>query len=258
MAKPELIADNGIMAKYDNPPIKSWSYSTISAFMGEHGCPYKLSKTKVEKLVEEENENLKRGIRVHQEAEDYVQGKIDTLPESLKLFEEDMNYLRDEFKNDWIYVEESWAFTKDWDETKWNDWSNCWLRVKMDLHFFDDKEDGVLTVIDYKTGKIRGEYMDQVELYALAAFMLYDEEDLHTVRGELWFFDNGTVVGIDDSGKVDKRYEFHRKDVDKLLLKWNKKANRVLSCTEFPAQKNNWCRFCHIHESKGGTCKISL
>ena len=68
---------------------------------------------------------MQRGLDIHKLAEDYIKGSIARLPKELKNFEALFKQLKAQFKKKvhGMTIEETWAFTKDWGLTVWNDWA---------------------------------------------------------------------------------------------------------------------------------------
>lgn len=139
------------------------------------------------------------------------------------------------------HVEETWAFTKDWDETTWNDWNNCWVRIKTDVNCLDGDE---LYIIDHKTGKKREGYGEQMSLYPVGGFLKFPHvKKIHT---QLWFLDSGDVV--------EQSYDVSELKV--LKEGWNKKVEPMMNDTRFAPKPGNGCRWCPYSKSKGGPCKF--
>jgi len=174
-------------------PIKAWSYSRYNTYKQ---CPLKAKLKFVDKLEEPKNDAMARGIEIHNKCEDYIKGKLKRLPKELKLFGDAFRDLKARFKKKVpaMVVEDMWAFTVDWDETQWNNWAKCWVRIKLDLAYF--VEENVLDITDFKTGKFRPmmneDYIEQLELYALAALLTYPQKDL-IVKPRLMYLDAGVV-----------------------------------------------------------------
>ena len=154
-------------------PITAWSFSRYSTYKQ---CPAKLKYSAILKLKEPPNAAMARGAAVHTLAEEFIKGKGKSLPPELKLFGVEFKELRKQYKKsiNGMVVEDNWSFTKNWDETNWNDWIGCWVRIKLDCAHHEG--DSVMVVSDWKTGKFRfeanEEYIEQLELYALAALLL--------------------------------------------------------------------------------------
>lgn len=213
--------------------LKSWSYSRYSCYTE---CPAKAKYKFIDKLPEPPAPAMDRGDRIHKLAEAYVSGTMSVMPEELKLFEDQFVELREAEP----YTEDTWAFTSAWDETKWNDWNKCAVRIKVDAACIDKD---TLYVIDYKTGKKRDGYDEQLSLYALGGFLKFPK--VKTVETQLWYLDSGDQV-------IDS---YSMSETKALMSTWNKRVIPLLSDTTFKPKPSNGCRFCNFSKSKGGPCK---
>lgn len=213
--------------------ITSWSYSRYAVYKE---CPAKAKYKFIDKLPEPPSPAMERGIAIHKMAEDYVNGDLRKLPDELKLFKDEFK----ELKASAPMVEETWAFTKDWDETRWNDWNNCSVRIKTDASCLDEDE---LYVIDHKTGKMREGYGDQLSLYGLAGMLKFPH--IKKVHTQLWFLDSGDQV----------LQEYDITEMKGLLDGWNAKVAPMLNDVRFAPKPNYGCRWCAFSKSKGGPCK---
>lgn len=243
--------------------ITSWSFSRYSDYKQ---CPLKAKLKHIDKIKEPPNEAMARGADIHTMAEDYIKGKIARLPKELKGVEATIKELRALYKklmakkttqSDMV-VEDNWAFTKDWDQTRWDDWVHCWVRIKLDCAYivkYVDKT--VLIVRDWKTGKFREEkneeYVEQLELYALAALILYPHVD--EVQPILDYVDLGVVYP-----PANKPLVYTQKDLPRLKKLWEKRTKAMLSDTRFAPRPNNLCKWCHFRKNNagngGGQCKF--
>lgn len=218
-------------------------------------CPFATKLEVIDRIKDPSPKHpaMQRGIDIHKLAEDYVRGLLTRMPKELKLFAEEFKALK-KLKVP-IILEQQWAFTKAWKVTGWFD-ADCWLRVMLDASYAIEYAEGnVLKCIDYKTGKIRKElqeqYMEQLELYAIAGFAKYADIDI--VEGELWYTDEGVLMGAGYEG--DENFGvFHRKDFAKLKKKWEKKTKAMLSDTIFAPRPGDACRWCFYKKAKGGHC----
>ena len=233
-------------------PIKqatSWSFSRYSDYKQ---CPLKFKLKHIDKIKEPPNPAMARGAAIHTLAEDYIKGKGRTLPPELKLFGDELKALRKQFKKsiNGMVVEDNWSFTKDWAETEWDNWIHCWVRIKLDCAHHEG--DDILIVTDWKTGKFRAEmnedYVEQLELYALAALLLHPH--LKEVRPRLAYLDQGTVYP-----DADKPLIFTPKDIDRLKKVWAKRTKAMMNDTTFAPRPNDKCRWCFFSASKNGPCK---
>lgn len=214
--------------------ITSWSYSRYALY---EKCPRKAKYKFIDKLPEPGNAAMERGNQIHKLAELYTKNELQTLPKELKLFKEEFV----ELKKSKPIVEETWAFTRNWQKTTWNDWNNCALRVKTDAACLDKD---TLYVIDHKTGKPRDGYEEQLHLSATAGMLVFPKAKI--ISTQLWYLDTGDVVSKD----------YDAKDVGKMMLEWDKKTVPMLSDTTFACRPSNECRWCPYSKSKGGPCKF--
>lgn len=234
--------------------ITSWSFSRYSTYKQ---CPLKLKLSAIDRIREPGNEAMQRGDAIHKLAEKYIKGEGRALPPELKLFGDEIKKLRAQYKKKKIsgmVVEDNWSFTKDWDETQWDDWIHCWLRIKLDCAHHEDDE--TLIITDWKTGKFRAEmneeYVEQLELYALAALLLH--EHIQQVKPRLAYLDLGITYP-----EADKPLVFTRADIPRLKKLWEKRTKAMLSDQQFAPRPNDKCRWCFYRASNkaagGGQCK---
>lgn len=229
--------------------ITSWSFSRYSDYKQ---CPLKAKLKHIDKIKEPPNPAMARGAAIHTIAEEYIKGKGRSLPPELKSFSDLFKMLRKQYKKsiNGMVVEDNWAFTKDWTETEWNNWVYCWVRIKLDCaHHHDDE---IMIVSDWKTGKFRQEmnedYIEQLELYALAALMLHPH--IKEVRPRLVYLDQGVVYPPEDSPMI-----FTPADIPKLKKIWEKRTKPMLNDTTFAPRPNDKCHWCFFSASKNGPCK---
>lgn len=214
--------------------ITSWSFSRFSVY---DKCPAKAKYKFIDKLPDPGNAAMEHGNLIHKLAENYTLGKEKKLPPELKQFKDEFVELR---KSKPV-VEQSWAFTKDWIKTTWNDWKNCALRIKVDVHCVDGTD---LHIIDHKTGKQRDGYEEQLSLYVAPAPLLYPK--VKKIFTHLWFLDHGTTV--------DKEYDAAQAPA--LRAEWDKKVEPMLNDTRFAPKPSHECQWCPFSKSKGGPCKF--
>ncbi len=226
----------------------SWSYSR---YMDYTACPAKAKYKHLDKLPEPGSPAMERGSAIHTLAENYVNGALKRLPPELKLFKDEFTMLK---KQPVKVVEENWAWTKDFAaETEWNNWSQAWVRIKLDVAYINT-EHNALVVVDHKTGKCRpeksAEYLGQCELYGLAGLLRYP--DIAVVSPRLWYLDEGVIYPDPDVEEI----EYFRADEPKLKKIWIKKVTPMLNDKNFkPTPSDHACRFCHYKAANGGPCK---
>jgi len=237
--------------------LTSWSFSRYSSY---RQCPLKARLAFIERIKEPPNKAMARGAAIHDLAEGYIKGTVARLPKELGEFGGLFRRLRKQYKKKGhgMVVEDMWAFTKEWDETAWDNWTACWVRIKLDCAEHED--DKTLIINDWKTGKFRHEmsedYIEQLELYALAALLLHDH--IETVKPRLVYLDQGSTYpkpGSDD----EKALTFIRKDIPKLKKLWAKRVRPMLNDRIFAPRPNNRCCWCFYRKANaangGGQCK---
>ncbi|CAB4143231.1 PD-(D/E)XK nuclease superfamily [uncultured Caudovirales phage] len=225
------------------PPITAWSYSRLSTY---NECPAKFKFKNIDKLPEPAGPAMARGAEIHEMADKWVKApKEGPLPAELSQFDVEFKQLR-ELKSYGLQTEMQVAFTAGWKVTGWFD-KDAWCRVILDAFVPADMDTKTVKPIDYKTGKIRGTYGEQMELYDLAGLIL-DPKAVKSVS-ELWFLDHGQIVDSSDTPVL-------RKDVPKLQKKWEGKVKRLLNDTRFdPTPSGDACKYCHFKKSNGGPCQ---
>lgn len=240
----------------------SWSFSRLNAW---EVCPLAAKLSLIDKVPQPPrlpDHPMERGDRIHKLAEAYVKGDAPArpFPPELERFKEEFSRLRKLRRKDseLVVVEETWAFRKDWTVTRWDDWSGCWLRVKLDLCEFDGE---TVRPIDVKTGKFSPQwnlpdYLRQVELYALAALIVYaDVGPELRVSPRLMYTDAGVVYPEAGESQV-----YTPADLPGLKKKWERAAKPMLADRTFKPKPHRFCSSCHFRkdnkEQGGGQCPV--
>lgn len=228
--------------------VTAWSFSSEKQWQE---CEARWYYGKVLKLPEgAKGHALVRGSEIHTEAEVYLKTNRGEVPHSLQLFTEEFVDLRKRQ----AASEAQWAFRRDWTPCEWFA-KDTWLRVMLDTYYtFEFEGDEAAKVIDFKTGKIREGYGEQLELYALSSFKKFP--DVRFVIPELWFIDEGQIVGgterTMDMPDVQPIYERGR-DEAKLQKKWEKRGDALVEFAEkcmaddfepTPTPDNWRCKWC--------------
>lgn len=225
--------------------ITAWSYSRYRDWFK---CPAMAKYKHVDRIKEPGNAAMDRGSAVGLAAEKYIKGETRKLAPELQTYKALFNELRAQFKKrpSSMVVESTWAFTKDWDETRWDDWKNCWLRVKVDCGRLTDRT--TMDVIDWKTGKFRQDevesYMEQLELYALAGLVL--NETVELVIPRLVYLDLGRIY---PNGEDEPQVRYTRADIPKLKKTWDKRTRPMFADRKFAPRPNDKCRWCFYGQS---------
>lgn len=235
------------------PRITSWSFSRYSTYKI---CPQKLRFSAIAKILEPPHPSMQRGSDIHKLAEQFITGAIPTLPSELAEFAKLFQDLRHRYTKNpaEVIVESQWAFTRDWALTAWDDWQNCYIRVKVDVAYFEGPSH--MVVIDWKTGKFRynqnAEYTEQLELYALSALLQYPE--LETVETKLVYLDQAVVYPWNGSENV-----YTRDDAARLKATWEQRTAAMMDDNDLAPRKNWLCKYCFYRKANaangGGQCQ---
>jgi hypothetical protein len=225
-----------------------------------------------------------RGSRIHDAAEQFVNGTLKQLPYELGSFEREFLRLRHLYTQGVVSLEGQWGFDELWQPMPWkgewreyaplgsesvtyrkvdelpewgrkNDrlwfknkgwyWHPCWHRSKLDALVFPSKHEAI--VIDYKTGKKWGnevKHGEQVQLYTLDTVMRYP--DVEEITTELWYPDVDELT----------TQTFTRAQALKFKRNFEARGIAITQCEDWPANPNIFvCRYCNYGES--GDCKMS-
>lgn len=197
---------------------------TISALKQYERCPrqYDWSYVSVHPQEGPEHPALTRGTAIHAAFEDYLLGRQERLQhaEITPIW----HGLAEGLKARNPGIEDQWELNAQWAQGE-----PLWLRMRIDAWFRDGD---AATVIDFKTGGMYETNMEQVEVYAVAAFGLHEE--LQEVTGELWYLDHGEI----------ESKTFKRSDAGKLARKWENRAGILLRDREFKPSPGRHCRWC--------------
>jgi RecB family exonuclease len=223
-----------IAEEWEKKIITRWSYSRLGTY---ESCPKKAYYRYIEQLPEKQHPAAKRGTRIHSLAEDYITGKIETMPRELKLFSEAFEKLREDWLAKKVFVEQDWAFDINWNTAPWRG-DITWGRYKIDAFF---KEGDYGKVIDFKTGKYWSNetgYRDQCSLYACGVFSRFP--DLQNVEAELWYLDHQKI----------SRHAFSREEIQEAQDDFTSRAYAMTHDIKFIATPSeNACRWCSFKQT---------
>ena len=223
--------------------VRAWSYSALKTY---EQCPYRTYIQKVKKIQEDSGPAAQRGTVMHEEAEDYVQGKVGELPSSLKKFRTEFEELRRLFEEAKVEIEGEWGFSLDWEPVGWME-KATWARIKLDALVHQDEKS--VRVIDYKSGKKFGNeigHAQQCLLYAIATFFRYPHVEY--AQTELWYLDKGetTIKG------------FTREQAMQFVPNWQRRAIAMTTATDFPpTPSKDACRWCSYGKGDYPECNWS-
>ena len=139
----------------------AWSYSAVTNWKN---CPLKRKYNWIDKLPEPESEAQRRGGELHAVMANYVntgRGVVDAV----------WKPTLDNMRNHAARTEMQQAFTVGWEPCEWFS-SSAWVRMIFDSIYRDNATDTV-EIDDWKTGKVSGDHIRQLRLYALGGLMLY-------------------------------------------------------------------------------------
>jgi CRISPR/Cas system-associated exonuclease Cas4 (RecB family) len=100
--------------------------------------------------------------------------------------------------------------------------------------------------VDYKTGKPSADHVQQLELYAATALILYPEAEIAVCAD--WYLDNGPHSSLE--------YVLARSGLEKVLDKWTDRVRVMETDTIFPARPGRHCSYCAFSKKKGGQCQF--
>ena len=222
-------------------PIPRWSFSALSNF---EKCPYMLQLSKVDGYPDPAGKAAERGLKVHDNIENFIMGETDDLcKEAAKNFENLINNLRNHYEDGTVEVEGEWAHDRDWDTTNWGD-ENAWARIKLDAIWFES--DTSARVYDWKTGRKFGnelKHAQQLQLYVIGAFLRFP--DLQFVEGQM--------VYLDKNDRLIAHYT--REEAMAFMDKWTRRGLVMTTTTEFEPQPSEYnCKWCpHAKIQEGYT-----
>lgn len=215
--------------------LTAWSYSRYNDY---EKCPLLCKLKHVEKRKEPENEAMARGSAVHGMVEQFLTKKVKILPSDLGKFKGQFSPMR----RAKVLCEQEWAFDNKWRRVDWFS-KDAWLRMKVDIHYVVKLlTKKAVRIIDIKTGKPHDEHVQQRELYAIGALLIYPEID--GVQVAHWYLDSGNKYGE----------LYLRKQLEDLKKSWLKRTKAMLADTRFAPRPGNYCRWCHFRASNGGPC----
>lgn len=206
----------------------------------------------IDRLKEPSNDAMERGAKMHDDAEAYIKGDLRTLTKELKPAKPALDDIKKLYKARLKLglkgmapvVEDTWAFTAEWGETTWNDWTGCWVRIKLDAGWWDDQS--TFRIRDWKSGKLREEkneeYLEQLDLYALGALVKFPHAE--QVIPDLYYIDEGVVFP-----PAGRPLTYVQADVPRLKRAWAKRTKKMLADKTFAPRPGWYCQGCYFNKS---------
>lgn len=222
----------------------SWSYSKLLDF---EQCKYRYKLKHIDRVPEAKSEAADRGTAMHTMAENFVLGKLKSLPTELLKFSNDFVALRTKFETNHVSLEGEWAFDKNWEPTAYK---TGWLRMKADAVCFNKLvKPTEAVVIDYKSGKKWGnecKHGEQTQLYSLATALR--NPTVKKITAELWYLDKDDLTTV----------TYTREQAIALLKPFDKRAGRIDKAHEtgvFEPNPNPFtCQWCPYGPNKSKEC----
>jgi hypothetical protein len=217
----------------------AWSFSRLTDY---EDCPRRAKFKHLDKYAEPGGPALERGSKIHKDCEAFVRGRLVELPPSLARFPEEFAELRKIAKD--VAVEQQLAVDADWRPCDWFG-PQAWLRVVVDAsHRSAETEVSTIVMVDYKTGKIYPDKVDQLDLYGLVGLAYHP--DIKRVDGAFWYLDQGEIIN---------RSLLRGAEETRCRKVWAKRVKPMLADSTFAPTPGDGCRWCFFGQNglaKGG------
>lgn len=218
----------------------SFSYSRWSLWKK---CPRQYKYKHVDKMYEPTSPAMLKGRETHTALEKYVKQETHERPPEAKRFTKLVDDLR-QVPPDQIKVEEQMAYDRDQRPCAWFG-PNAYYRFIWDVGVLNAPAPTHVDAVDWKTGKMYGSYDDQMQLFAIPAFLRFPK--LESFSGHLIYLDSGDAVSVT---YTRDQFEGGLNDL------WKGNAAMMEADQSFePKPSADACRFCHFKASKGGPCR---
>lgn len=227
--------------------MSAWSFSRYKDWLE---CPLKARFKHIDRLKEPGSKAMERGSSLHKIAEDFTVKRISEKELVAKVAEFEVEYKKPTSILDFLdefngvrklkpICEESWGFKSDWSETGWFG-ADVWCRIKLDMAVV--LKNGVLRVVDHKSGRPAADHPDQLSLYSLSSFVKFPA--VKKISSEIWYLDSGEQTVV----------EFGRDQLPALTEEWNDRVAPMMNDTKYQAKPNSKCQWCHYRKGNGGPC----
>jgi len=215
------------------PLVKRWSYSRYSMYAK---CPAQFHWHYILKMPRGSSYALERGLDIHAKAENFVNGKITSLPKELVKFTPEFRALKREFKKKYGYCEPDISTNDDGTPSTRDD-TNYFIGF---ADFFHNPPKNILTVIDYKTGKQYPEHKSQGHAYS--TFLLQQNPEQKAIDVEFWYLDSGDVT----------EFHFTQENLSDMLALWERRINKMYADKKYLKTPHKFCNWCA--KKKAGKC----
>lgn len=220
-------------------PVKYEGAVTFSRLRDSETCGLQFQLRHIEKRKEPDNAAFAKGSRVHDHIEQFLKGRVQTLPDEAERLAKKLIWLK---KQPGLRGEEAWGFDAEWAPLPVTGYFSKfdYVRAKVDALL---PKGPLATVIDFKTGRVRETDVDQVRFYALLT--LLRERKVARAALQVWYVEHG---------KIDEFKTIERKELDLLKDHYVKRIQKMLNKTDFKPQPGMHCRWCSFSKHKGGPC----
>lgn len=217
-----------------------WSFSRLKDY---ERCPFYAWYSHVLKIKGPQSPYAARGETIHAQAEKFVKqgaaGKRQAMPKSLNKYS--VEFREVSRASAMPQTELKFGVTYDWRPTAFFG-GDVWGRGVWDLAVLTPER---LLVVDYKTGKMYPETIDQLRFYACAAFAVVGFAP--RVNAEAWHLDQPYPMG-------KQTFELLPSDVRVVRKTFNARIKKMMGDNVMQPRPNAYCRYCHLRRSAGGPC----
>lgn len=216
--------------------MRPWSYSRLKTW---EECPKSYFYTYVERLEgsREAGPAATRGTELHKQGELYLLGELKVYPPEFQKVAAHTMMLK--AKN--ATPEQKLAVNDKWEPRNFDD-PDVYLRAIIDIIY---KEDGVVHVQDWKTGKIYDTHVDQLATYV--AIAAAHHPDATEYRSRAVYIDQGIVA---------KPVHTPADRVKPLRIMLDGRIKNAEDDTIYPTRSGSQCRWCDYSKRHGGPCSF--
>ena len=212
----------------------NWSYSKLSRY---EKCPASYNFRYNLKIADPAGKAAQRGTDQHAIAEDYVSGKIESLPDTIH-----HQHVIKDLRAAEAKTEHALYFTSSWQlqETE----KDYWCVMKIDaLHHVPG---AAVNIWDYKTGRFYENHYDQLMLYGLGALIAYP--DVKVVGSAALYIDQPNTTPV-----VRTVYP---EQLESLKEYYNGRVNVMFNDDKYVPNPGGHCKWCNYSKKKGGPCQF--
>lgn len=217
--------------------VKAWSISVLYWY---ELCPARYYWEKIKKLPTKPKDYFAKGNRIHKSVETYVKSRGGTVLD--KDVKHNKTIIKEcaEFEGAPVMIEQEWGFGAQWQPVGWFDKD---VRFRCKLDWLVDYGDSTAEGVDWKSGKPRDSYADEMEVFAMATFHRLPHIKSMEMR----------LVYVESPHQFITAY--HRRNLELMTAKWEMRANHLFNETRWLPRPNDRCRGCDFARSEGGPCR---